>query len=88
DRPSRRASQVELSRTVALPGSRFLSKKYFYLEYTRGDESSLQTIAQRCAPATYLRGEATECSSKPSTFVIRCGARHHRSWAEPCSMCI
>ncbi|MEW6531144.1 MAG: hypothetical protein AB1473_09930, partial [Thermodesulfobacteriota bacterium] len=71
---SRRASQVELSRTVALPGSRFLSKKYFYLEYTRGDESPLQIIAQRCALAAYLRGEAPECSPKPKAFMTRCSS--------------
>jgi len=40
----------------------------------RGDESPLQMIAQRCALAAYLRGEAPEWSPEPRAFIIRCSS--------------
>jgi|GEM_PF-1952699 len=43
-----------------------------YGEAWRGDESPLHIIAQRCALGPYLRGRATERSSKSRTFTISC----------------
>jgi len=43
---------------------------FTYRELWRGDESPLQIVAQRCAFAADLRGEAPERRPKPEPFMI------------------